>query len=180
MQTGQWLHWAQRIGQLICLLVTINLIAACAVNTRTTGQNGSKNDANTAASGPITGRISLLVQSEPVQSFAGSFELLGSADAGSLTLITPLGSTAAVLRWSPGIAQLDNGSDSQNYPSVAAMMQRTTGAAVPVEALFAWLKGQAIEVTGWQADLSRHSEGRISAQRNDPAPPAQLRIALDQ
>lgn len=179
MQLGPCKHWAQRAGRLTCLLVTINLIAACAINTRTTGQNGNINDANSVVSGPITGRISLLVQSEPVQSFAGSFELTGSADIGSLTLITPLGSTAAVLRWSPGLAQLDDGSNSQNYPSVAAMMQRTTGAAVPIGALFAWLKGQPIEITGWQADLSRHSEGRISAQRNDPAPPAQLRIALD-
>ena len=127
MQQGQWPRWAQRIGRLVCLLVTINLIAACAVNTWTTSQNGNKNGANAVVSGPITGRISLLVQSEPVQSFAGSFELLGSAATGSLTLITPLGSTAAVLRWSPGLAQLDDGSKSQNYPSVAAMMQRSRG-----------------------------------------------------
>jgi outer membrane lipoprotein LolB len=180
MHPGQWPRWVQRIGRLACLLFTINLIAACAVNTRTTGQNDNKNDINRVISGPITGRISLLVQSEPVQSFAGSFELLGSADTGSLTLLTPLGSTAAVLRWSPGLAQLDDGSKSQNYPSVAAMMLRTTGAAVPIEALFAWLRGQTAEVTGWQANLSRYREGRISAQRNDPAPPAQLRIALDQ
>jgi outer membrane lipoprotein LolB len=163
-----WSH----LWRLASLFFAINLIAGCAVNTWTTGQKGSLNS-------PITGRISLLVQSEPVQSFAGSFELLGSMDTGSLALLTPLGSTAAVLRWSPGLAQLDNGSGTQNYPSVAAMMLRTTGAAVPIEALFAWLSGQSTDVPGWQADLSRYSEGRISAQRNDPAPPAQLRIALD-
>ena len=179
MPLSRWPRWAQCAVRLFYLLVTINLIAACAVNTWTTGQNSNKNDVNAVASGPITGRISLLVQSEPVQSFAGSFELMGSADTGSLTLITPLGSTAAVLRWSPGLAQLDDGSKSQDYPSVAAMMQRTTGAAVPIEALFAWLNGQPSDVAGWQADLSRHGEGRISAQRNDPAPAAQLRIALD-
>ncbi len=168
MQQTAWL----RLWRVAGILITINLIAACAVNTRTIGQNSAGNSA-------VSGRISLLVQSEPVQSFAGSFELLGNVETGRLTLLTPLGSTAAVLRWSPGLAQLDNGSSTQNHPSVAAMMLRTTGAAVPVDALFAWLRGQTTAVPGWQADLSRYSEGRISAQRNEPAPPAQLRIVLD-
>jgi outer membrane lipoprotein LolB len=45
--------------------------------------------------------------------------------------------------------------------------------------LFAWLRGEAATAPGWQADVSRHAEGRINAQRNDPAPPAQLRIVLE-
>jgi outer membrane lipoprotein LolB len=123
--------------------------------------------------------MSLLIQSEPVQSFSGGFELQGNETTGELTLSTPLGNTVAVLRWSPGVAELFNGSQSQSYASVQDMLVHTTGAALPVAALFAWLRGQAAGAPGWQADVSRHAEGRISAQRIEPSPPAQLRIVLD-
>jgi outer membrane lipoprotein LolB len=62
---------------------------------------------------------------------------------------------------------------------VEAMLARTTGAAIPLPALFAWLRGQAAQAPGWQADVSRHSEGRVNAQRSDPAPTAKLRIVLE-
>lgn len=123
--------------------------------------------------------MSLLVQSEPVQSFSGGFELQGDETTGELTLTTPLGSTAAVLRWSPGVAELLNGSQAQSYASVQDMLAHTTGAALPIAALFAWLRGQAANAPGWQADVSRHAEGRINAQRTEPSPAAQLRIVLD-
>ncbi len=154
------------------MLLTIYLVAACATPQRASGLNSIKNDS-------YSGRISLTVQSEPVQSFAGGFELQGTVAAGELSLFTPLGSTAAVLRWSPGVAELQNGGQSQQYPSVQAMLERTTGAAIPLEALFAWLRGEAAVAPGWQADVSRHAEGRITAQRSDPLPPAQLRIVLE-
>jgi outer membrane lipoprotein LolB len=163
--------WHRTI-KLIGIVVATSFIAACAVNTPRTTQNDAQD-------GPFTGRISLLVQSEPVQSFAGSFELSGTVEQGELRLYTPLGSTAAQMRWSPGNAQLQNGTTVQAYPSVDAMLERTTGAAVPITALFAWLRGQSISVPGWQADLSRQSEGRINAQRTSPAPTAQLRIVLE-
>jgi outer membrane lipoprotein LolB len=34
-------------------------------------------------------------------------------------------------------------------------------------------------VAGWNADLSRFSEGRIAARRVEPAPQADLRLVLD-
>ncbi len=104
---------------------------------------------------------------------------MGNPVAGQLSLFTPLGSTAAVLRWSPGLAELQNGSNTQQYPSVQAMLELTTGASIPLDALFSWLRGQAATAPGWQADVSRHADGRISALRSEPAPPAQLRIVLE-
>ncbi len=165
-------HWRTVSG----LLIAIFLLAACATPTRPGGQNSAEN----AASGVVySGRISLQVASQPVQSFTGGFDLHGDAIEGKLSLLTPLGSTAAVLRWSPGVALLQNGSNTQQYPSVQAMLEHTTGAAIPLEALFAWLRGQAAQAPGWQVDLSRHGDGRISALRSEPAPSAQLRIALE-
>ncbi|MDQ3059554.1 MAG: hypothetical protein M3R45_08500 [Pseudomonadota bacterium] len=128
-----------------------------------------------------TGRISLQVQSEPAQSFSAGFELKGKPERGELTLISPLGNVLGVLRWSPSEAVLDSGNHKiQRFASVDALMAQATGAAVPLSALFAWLQGNHASVSGWSADLSRHSEGRILAKRADPLPQTDLRVVLDQ
>ena len=128
-----------------------------------------------------TGRISLQLQSEPVQSFHAGFELKGEPQRGELTLISPLGSILGVLRWSPQEAELDSGNHNpQRFESVEALMAQATGASVPMNALFAWLRGDHANASGWTADLSRQSEGRITATRSQPAPKAELRIVLDQ
>ena len=136
---------------------------------------------NDQQTGFWTGRISLQLQSEPVQSFHAGFELKGEARQGELTLISPLGSILGVLRWSPQEAELDSGNHNpQRFESVDALMAQATGAAVPISALFAWLRGDNASASGWTADLSRQSEGRITATRSQPAPRAELRIVLDQ
>ncbi len=150
------------------------LIAGCAHPIRATALNDVKKDF-------WAGRISLHVQSEPEQSFSAGFELQGKPERGELTLTSPLGNVLSVLRWSPGDAQLDSGNQNiQRFDSVDALMARATGAAVPLNALFAWLQGDNANVNGWLADLSRHGEGRISAKRTQPAPKADLRVVLDQ
>jgi outer membrane lipoprotein LolB len=45
--------------------------------------------------------------------------------------------------------------------------------------LFAWLKGQQPTTPGWNADVSRISEGRLIARRLMPLPTAELRVVLD-
>lgn len=167
LHTPAWRH----LQRCAAIAVTLFLIAACAANPWANKVKDAQNPS-------FTGRMSLQVDSEPVQSFAGGFELQGSAEMGELSLYTPLGSTVAVLRWAPGQAALETGGTTQAYPSVQAMMERTTGAAVPVPALFAWLRGEAVDVPGWVADVSRQAQGRINAQRTSPLPSAQLRIVL--
>lgn len=150
------------------------LIAGCAGNQGAGGQFDPQRE-------EWAGRISLQVASEPAQSFSASFELKGRAEIGELTLISPLGNVLAVLRWSPGQALLDRGSqDVQRFASVDELMERATGAAIPLTALFAWLQGDNATASGWVADLTRHGEGRISARRTVPAPEANLRVVLDQ
>ncbi len=155
------------------LLATI-LVAGCAYPIRATDVNGSQNRL-------WTGRLSLQLQTDPVQSFSASFELKGQAERGELTLLNPLGNVLGVLRWSPDEALLDSGNQQiRHFSSVDDLMEQTTGAAVPPGALFAWLKGINASVSGWSADLSRLGEGRISATRAQPAPRADLRVVLDQ
>lgn len=163
-----------RLALVFATLFTVFFLAGCAQMPRATAQDGLKNDF-------WTGRISLQVQSEPAQSFSASFELKGRAERGELTLISPLGNVLGVLRWSPGEAVLDSGGGKvQRFASVDELMAQATGAAVPIDALFAWLRGDNAAASGWSADLSRHQEGRISAKRSQPAPQADLRVVLDQ
>jgi outer membrane lipoprotein LolB len=162
------------------LLIATILIAGCASNTKA---NPPK-DSFLAIAQHWTGRISLQVQGTPdgvvPQSFSASFELSGQPERGTLTLISPLGNVLGVLRWVPDEAVLDSGSGKlQRFSSVEAFMAQNTGAAVPMTALFGWLRGDDTPIPGWTADLSRWSEGRIAARRNQPAPQADLRVVLD-
>ena len=155
-----------------CLLATI-LIAGCARPASAVARIDSE-------SGFWTGRISLHVYSEPEQFFSAGFELRGKPQRGELTLISPLGNILGVLRWSPSGAALDSGNEQlQRFDSVDALMLQATGAAVPLDVLFAWLRGESTRVSDWSADLSRQSEGRIEAKRVQPAPQVDLRIVLD-
>ena len=129
--------------------------------------------------GPWSGRLGLQVASEPPQSYSASFELQGHADAGELALASPLGSTLAVMRWQPGLAVLVSGDEQRRFDSLEALASEVTGTPIPVRALFDWLSGRPTPVEGWQPDLSRLPEGRLTAQRTHPLPTAELRLVLE-
>ncbi len=154
------------------LVVALLLMAGCAVKAPATAPVD-------AQASQWSGRLGLTVASEPPQSFSASFELSGSAEAGELSLTSPLGNTLAVMQWRPGEALLRQGEQARRYESVDALAQEVTGTPLPVRALFGWLRGQPQSVPGWQADLSRLPEGRLSAQRQMPLPTAELRVVLD-
>ena len=173
-----------RISMQTMLVIDTILVASCASSTRTTAPNDAKNEVVSTQTA-WAGRLSLQVQSPSenvaAQSFAASFELKGQPESGELTLISPLGSILGVMRWTPDEAVFDAGNGKlQRYLSVESFLAETTGAAVPMAALFGWLRGQDTGAAGWTVDLSRHSDGRIAARRNSPAPQADLRLVLDQ
>ena len=126
-----------------------------------------------------SGRMSLRIESDPVQTFAALFDLRGSAETGELTLTTPIGSTLAQLRWAPGEALLKNGSETRRYESVDALIEAATGAAIPVGALFGWLAGRDHQVPGWKPDLAQLANGKLQAVRDAPSPRADLRIVFE-
>lgn len=147
------------------------LIAGCATPTGAGGLKGTE-------ATQWSGRLSLRVDSEPVQQFAASFDLRGSPGAGELTLTSPIGNILAVLRWVPGEATLHESGKVRRYASIEALAEAATGAALPVAALFGWLAGRDEPVPGWRADLSQVVDGRLTAQRESPLPTAQLRVAF--
>jgi len=127
-----------------------------------------------------SGRLGLQVDSQPPQNWQAAFELQGHPQAGELTLINPLGGgVLARLSWTPQQATLERGNQRWTQPSVEALAQQLAQTPLPVQALFDWIEGRPLMHAGWQPDLSALGEGRIQAQRQQPAPAAQLRIVLD-
>ncbi|MES2979789.1 MAG: lipoprotein insertase outer membrane protein LolB [Pseudomonadota bacterium] len=163
-----WVRWLLRCGFTAVLLLGL---AACAVAPRA---------ASNAQANLWSGRLSLQVQSEPVQSFSAAFILEGNSGQGKLTVTSPFGNTLAVAAWEPGKATLTSGGEIQVFASASQLLERATGAAIPLGGLFDWLAGKATPVNGWTADLTRFTEGRILAKRVQPLPESDLRIVLDQ
>jgi len=125
------------------------------------------------------GRISVNVQGDSPSSMSASFLLRGDANNGELDLYAPLGTTVGALQWSPRFVQLNDGSKHQHFSSLAELTEKTTGAALPIEALFGWLDGLDVVAAGWQTDLSNIAQGALSAHRMTPLPEVTLRIKLD-
>jgi outer membrane lipoprotein LolB len=123
-----------------------------------------------------SGRLALRVESDPPQSFSAGFDLRGTPAAGELQLSTPLGSTVAEVRWSAQGAELRQGQEVKRRASLDELTTELSGTALPVGALFGWLRGEHVDPPGWIADLSMHSEGRITARRTSPLPGAELRL----
>jgi len=160
-----------RAGLLAVLSFAVFFMAGCAVT-------ASRPQAIESPAESWSGRLALRVDGEPPQSYAASFTLTGSAQAGELRLTSPLGSTLAVMQWEPGQALLRQGELAYGYASLDELVYAATGADLPVRALFGWLGGTPQAVEGWQADLSRLPDGRLTANRLTP-PAAELRVVLD-
>ena len=158
-------------GQLILLGACLAWLTACVQLPQASGSRADK--------AVWSGRLSLQVHSEPAQSFTGSFELRGSPASGELVLNSPLGNTLLAARWSPVEAVLYSSGQARSFSSIDALIEQSTGAALPVAALFDWVDGKATSLNGWTADLQKQAEGRISARRSSPLPQTELRIILD-
>lgn len=126
-----------------------------------------------------SGRMAIQVLKDPPESLSAGFELQGSAEAGEMVLLSPIGTTLARLEWTPQGARLAQGQQQVESTSLQKLGARLTGTELPIAALFEWLAGRTAEAPGWQVDLSAHAQGRISAERREPSPGAVLRIALD-
>lgn len=161
-QTSRRLHarWA--------VLACATLLVACATPPRPAELGGDV----------WSGRLALQIDSTPPQSFSAAFDLRGAPTAGELQLTSPLGNTLATVVWTPAGAELRQGSRVTRRGSLDELTRELSGTEVPVAALFGWLRGEAGDVPGWQADLSRQAEGRVTARRTWPLPTAELRVVF--
>lgn len=158
--------------RVLWVLVATIFIAACA-NTKSAG---ALKDEDTPY---WSGRISISTTQPKPQRMTASFELSGSPHAGMLTLFSPLGTTLATARWSPGVAELEQGGQRMRYPNIQSLITTALSQPLPLEVVFAWLNGQDRAADGWTADLKDLPQGRLSAHRSDAQDEADVRIVLD-
>lgn len=158
----------RRFPAWVAVLAAAALLSACATP-RPVAQPGEE---------VWSGRLSLNVDSAPPQSFSSAFDLRGTPETGELQLSSPLGNTLATVVWTPQSAELRQGGQLTRRGSLDELTTELSGTAVPVAALFGWLRGVQGDVPGWQADLSRQAEGRITARRSTPLPTAELRVVF--
>ncbi len=126
------------------------------------------------------GRLTLRVDKNPPEQFSTTFEMTGRPEKGELTLLSPLGTTLAVVRWDPQSASLQQGSELQQFPSMDDLTQRLTGAALPLPQLMAWLDRTGPPVAGWKIQAQALKSGRrVLAERQLPLPSLQLTLLLD-
>jgi outer membrane lipoprotein LolB len=147
-------------------------LSGCAVSTSSVSERPARQDY-------WQGRLVVMVDSVPPQSWSADFELLGSADQGRLKLTGALGLQLADLVWSSLGVQLQTQGETRRFATLSELSSQMTPHALPVESLFGWLHGQASDVPGWQVQqLSNQQTGTrlLIARRTDPAPAAELRL----
>jgi outer membrane lipoprotein LolB len=125
------------------------------------------------------GRLSVKIDSHPVQAWSAGFYLQGTPQQGSLRLTSPLGSVVAQLAWSHGRATLQNAEGVEQFDSLDAMVWRATGMQLPLDALFAWLQGEPVAVPGWEVELPHAQRRRLVARQTGQAPEAELRMVFE-
>lgn len=173
-----------RIFTAFTLLLAINLVAGCAINTPAIGKLDENNATLNRKPALLSyqGRLSIRIASDPAQSLYAGFSLNGDAQTGDLTLNSPLGNTIALLTWTPQSAVLKANNETKAYPSTSDLIENVTGTAIPLSALFDWLAGKDTPAAGWEIDLSQmknDAQQRLVAKRTSPLPTADLRIAID-
>lgn len=174
------------MSSLICLVC---LLAACAgplAIKPLVPSPVSSMDAQTPNPGPTSqenafraGRFSLVIDTEPVQSFIASFELAGAWPDGVLAIYNPLGMQMARVEWTPQGARLIQGSQIRQAVSLESLIFQLTGTQLPAAALIDWLGGKPTPAEGWKVDVSEWHLRRLVLERIQPAPRTVLRIAFE-
>lgn len=149
------------------------------------------------AEGPtLSGRLAVRVEGDAQRSFSAAFELRGQADAGSMSLSSPLGSQIGRADWSPRLGVLlHDGDGTRRYERLDDMAVDLTGQALPIAALFDWLRGRpwpgaprgelaesghtGFRQLDWDVQLDRLAEGWLVAVRDTPPPRVTVRARLD-
>ena len=145
----------------------------------------------------IAGRLSVRVEGErgaPDRNVSAAFELAGSAEQGHLDLSTPIGTVLARARWSAHDVLLTTPQGETRYADLQALTRDVLGEALPVAALFDWLRGrpwpgaesqatQAPEQAGfrqlgWVVTLAHFAAGSVTAHRAQ-APAVTVRAVVD-
>jgi outer membrane lipoprotein LolB len=178
------------LAALLSVLLSVSLLGGCAGLSRQAPPPAADGDLR------LSGRLSVQVASggdggKKASGGNAGFELAGNPGEGQLELSTPLGSLLARASWRAGDVRLQTPEQERRFEDLDALTRELLGEAIPVAALFDWLRGrpwslaahqprpQGFEQLGWQVDLARFSEGLISATRQTE-PLVTLRARIEQ
>ena len=143
----------------------------------------------------ISGRLSVRVAAsgEVAERAANmAFELRGNPVAGEIDFSTALGTVVARARWSAERVVLITSQGERRFDDLDSLSREALGEAVPVAALFDWLRGRpwpgapsesnadgsGFRQLGWQVDLANFGKGQVAARRAQP-PVVTVRAVLD-
>jgi outer membrane lipoprotein LolB len=165
----------------LCLLSACSLPSQLAKPSSSTDTNAQEVATGTKAAQAAyrAGRFSLVVDTEPQQSFLSSFDIQGGWPDGVLTIYNPLGMQMARVEWTPQGARLIQGSQIRQAVSLESLIFQLTGTQLPAAALIDWLGGRPTPAEGWKVDVSEWHLRRLVLERIQPAPRTVLRIAFE-
>lgn len=141
----------------------------------------------------LSGRLAVRVDGADgvaARNLSAAFDLRGDPSRGELGLSTPIGTMIARARWQPGDVRLETPDGERRFADLDGMAREVLGEAVPVAALFDWLRGRpwpgapssatgaGFEQLGWTVDLDGFADGRVEAVRRAP-PAVTVRARLD-
>lgn len=152
-----------------CALVSMVILASCAVPPKITGQAGE-----TAFS--RTGRFAVnVVQNGKARAVQGGFAWYDNGTTMELDLANPLGNTLAKVKVNPTGATLLRSDGTTEYAhSANALVAKVLGSSIPVQGLRNWLRGrvnaqlasdqkqnaagqpESFTQNGWSVRLSRY------------------------
>lgn len=124
------------------------------------------------------GRISVTIQSDPLQHISAEVELTGDATQGELKVYGPFGSLLAILQWQPDRAVLIEGDRRRTVKSIDWLIERVTGAPLPVALIFDWLAGRPVRNDDWLVEPRTGPQAPLRATRLQPLPRIELILAL--
>jgi len=126
----------------------------------------------------FAGRLSITIESEPAQRMSAEFELEGDEHMGELRLYAPMVGLVAVLQWEPGRAVLIEGERRRVVRGIDWLIERVTGAPIPLGMLFAWLNGRPVQFDDWWIETRESPKDRYRAVRLQPLPRIELVMAV--
>ncbi|MDI9331144.1 MAG: lipoprotein insertase outer membrane protein LolB [Alphaproteobacteria bacterium] len=126
----------------------------------------------------FAGRLSVTIESEPQQHISGEFELEGDAQTGELRLYGPVVGLVAVIQWEPGRAVLIEGDRKRVVKSLDWLIERVTGAPIPVSMVFDWLNQRPVASNDWWVEPRLKPTDRFRAVRLQPLPRMELLMVL--
>lgn len=176
-----------RLRAALTLCLASALVGCATVDPTTTPSDGAA----------LSGRLSVKVDAgagSAARSMTAGFELSGRADNGTLDLTSPLGTLLARARWTSQGAVLVTPQGERRFQNLPALTRELLGEALPVAALYDWLRGRpwadaesialasppdrSFSQLGWVVNLERFDDAEVTAHRAD-VPPITVRVKLN-